>query len=541
MAIFRCILLAALSPITADSSQHDTTLTSIQRILADLARPRDVIVAALISFPTLLMSLAVSKQDQSASTRYLVSLMESFDFELIVRHCQSEKKSIRVAAFLALARLNQMYAAASILASNDDSNTLEHHLYIDANTFLWNEINPFESGIDAVLMDVRHFNKPARKLGRVCINLPPSLAAASKSDVFKLQLLQRSPLVFLAAHSYIGSTLATLSSSLVQSFRGSEFLSNRKHYSYFDQITLASQQSTDCNSEIVARVPLPVWVLLAPLLAPESISKQVAKSIGPTLLGDQCRLFSILFTQSGDTLTDVTSKNNAHGAARKFFKEVEYLLVRFFSLPHAIITLEEGNDQSEGEILDEAGIELAVCLLQSLCDSAPLDSVTGVQMFHQSLIRLVRIWVAGTSTMYRTGPDPSPFSAARDAIQKLFANNGIQMMDLLKDSTFASLLFREFFMPSIKDSSPWSRYQLLVEFFEACLIPYTRTRGLPVVDVQNSFDVGRVVDKTYPQVITSMIMNEDIQGLEVRCAYVFDLYHRFDDMIKLTILNYPLE
>lgn len=496
MPIFRCILLAALCPIAADSTQNDTTLTSLQRILVDASTSANVVTAALITLPTLLLSLAACKQDQDASMRYIISLMESFDFDLISRHCQSDMSSIRVAAFLSLARLNQIYIAVST-----------KQLCMNATSFLLSGLNPPVKRIDSMLVDMLCFEESSDKLLYEDIELPSSLSTSFKSDACKLQLLRHTPWDFHAAHLYLRSKMTTLSNATLQSLDGSAFLSNQKHYSYFDQIALDIYQNTDCSEGMISRMPLPVWVLLAPFLAPEPVASQTASSVGPILLSNHCKVFNALFA---------TNKVGAQSAVEKLFREIEYLLNRFFRLPRAIITFGEIKEMSEEEGFDEAGLDIAVHLLKSLCQSAPVDVDVGRRMFQQSFLRLIRIWVAGTSTKYSADTMYAcVFSVARDAIKYSFAHMD-QSADMLSDGAFAASVFREFFLPVIKDSSsPWSRYQLLVEFFEACLIPNNRTHGQPGVDVPNSFEVGRIVDELYPSVITSMILDEDIQGLEV--------------------------
>jgi hypothetical protein len=177
-------MLAALSPIAADSNQVDTTLTSIQRILAaDSSRSNDdVTTAALLSLPTLLLSLAAFKEDTSSSTRYLISLMESFDIDLITRHCQSEVTNSQVAAFLTLARLNKMYAAASIVTASKDTPNVNDHLHSNAITFLWDTLNPSVSGIDSVLLSMIPIGESSGQMtDSLETDLPPSLSAPFES------------------------------------------------------------------------------------------------------------------------------------------------------------------------------------------------------------------------------------------------------------------------------------------------------------------------------------------------------------------------
>jgi hypothetical protein len=126
----------------------------------------------------------------------------------------------------------------------------------------------------------------------------------------------------------------------------------------------------------------------------------------------------------------------------------------------------------------------------------------------------------------------SPFIAACVAVKHSFADKE-QLADLLKCGEFAKSVLREFFLPPTRESSvPWLRYRLLVEFFEACLIPYTGTQGLPVVDVPNNVEVAAVIDKLYPSVITSMIFDQDMGGLEVRTdiRLAFFPHHRVPNM-----------
>lgn len=520
-------MLAALSPIAADSNQVDTTLTSIQRILAaDSSRSNDdVTTAALLSLPTLLLSLAAFKEDTSSSTRYLISLMESFDIDLITRHCQSEVTNSQVAAFLTLARLNKMYAAASIVTASKDTPNVNDHLHSNAITFLWDTLNPSVSGIDSVLLSMIPIGESSGQMtDSLETDLPPSLSAPFESYHHTLPLLQQDHRVFLAAHAHLRSVLSTLPRSKLQSSGVYKFLSDRKHYLYFDRIAHATHHKTECKKDTLKSLPWTVWVLLAPFLAPEPMANRVARNVAITLLGNQCKVLYSLFTSDVPGAIETAPSN----VANMFFRELEYLFIRFYNLPQDLILIGDGGSNQEGE-LDEHGLDIAVCLLQSLYQAAPVDSAIGVQVLQQSLLRLIRIWVGGLSTKYNDDSTGSPFSAAGDAVKHSFANRK-QLVDLLKCGKFAKAVLREFFLPPTKDSSiPWSRYQLLVEFFEACLIPYARTQGLPIVDVPNNVEVAGMIDKLYPAVITSMIFDQDMGGLEVRtdspCAFLH--LHRF--------------
>jgi hypothetical protein len=512
----RSIILAALSPIAADSNQVDTTLTSIQRILAANASRSndDVTAAALISLPTLLLSLAASKEDSSSSTRYLISLMESFDFDLVTRYCHSEAKNSQVAAFLSLTRLNQMYAAASILLASKEVPNANVRLHSDALAFLWDTLNPSVGGIDSVLLGMIPVGESFGQMAdRVESDLPPSLTAPVESKHHTLPFLLQHPRVFLAANAYLISTLSTLPRPKLQSSGGYEFLSDRKHYSYFDQIARATHHNTECKKETLTSLPWTVWVLLAPFVAPESTAMHVVNNFVSVLLGNQCKVLYSLFTSIDEADAIKTTASNV---VNKFFRELEYLFIRFFRLPRDLILIGDNDSNQEVE-LNEHGLEIAVCLLRSICQAAHhLDSAIGIQMFQQSFLRLIRIWVGGSSTKYNADLMGSPFIAACVAVKHSFADKE-QLADLLKCGEFAKSVLREFFLPPTRESSvPWLRYRLLVEFFEACLIPYTGTQGLPVVDVPNNVEVAAVIDKLYPSVITSMIFDQDMGGLEVR-------------------------
>jgi hypothetical protein len=500
-----------LRPITTDSNQHDTTLTSIQRILVDSSKSIDAVATSLISLPISLLSLASTKEQQHASTSYLLSLLKSLDFDIVTRHCQSSKKSIKVAAYLSLARLNQMYAAASLTTSEDDPNANEQ---LQLQAFLWKKLNPTIRGIDLVLLNMPSFDESTSKLLCQGVSLPLSLSA------FKLDLDQ-SPRVFLSTHVYLRSTLSTVSNSTLQSFGGFEFLRNREHYSNFSQIAHALHQDSECDPNTLASIPLPVWVLLMPFVAPQSVAKRVTESIGLTLLGSQCRVFCTLFMSKDEIKSEAVTKMRAVGAAKAFFREIEYLLIRFFRLPRAlIITFDDEEADNDEATNDLMGLDLAVCLFRSLCLYSPLETATGVQLFQQSLLRLIRIWVGGTGSKYSADSDTSSFNAASDAIKSIFRGK-VQSHEVLSCSDFAASVLREFFLPAVKHSIPWSRYQLLVEFIESCFLPNTQTQGLPMhgLDVPNNIEVIGFIDKIYPGVMASMIFNQDLEGLSMCTAF----------------------
>lgn len=516
----RCILLASLSPVTADSNYHDTSLTSIQHILADPLTPQDLISASLISLPILLHSIASSKEDQSISTRYLLSLLESFDYELITRHCRSEIKRIQASALLSISRLLQMYTAVSIVSSKEDC-SLTEQLRSEVAAFLWDKMNPSVSGTHEVLLGMIRFDNPLLKLS-MGTDIPSSLLLLP-SDNFILPLVHESHHVFLAAHTYLQSTLSVGSMSTLLSFGGFEFLSAREHYLYLEELAQSVRQGTECNPKTLTRVPFSVWAILSPFVAVDpSISKDVAKGFGHILL-DNYKIFSTLFMPEDELNSGVTIKAKAVGAVQQFFREIECLLITFFGLPRDLVTIGECNSSLDDQIMNEHGLEISVCLFQSLCQAAPLDSIIGVYVFKQSLLRLTRIWVGGTSTKYTvTEYFITAFSAACDAIKGLFSERGNNLNDLFfKSDDFAASIFKEFFLPSVKDSIPWSRYQLLVEFIESCLLPNLPTQGLPAngLDVPNNLEVGGFIDRVYPSVIASMIFNEDNAGLEMCAAF----------------------
>ena len=444
--------------------------------------------------------------------------MESFDFELVLEYCWSDIKMIRTAALLSLGRLHQLYAAAALIASKDEPSTPEQ-LWQNSTAFL-DSLNPTKCGINSGLLSLLCFDDSAAELWDHRRKLPLSLMKMMKSHDFMLQFLHQSSNLFLAAHVYLFSVLATASRSMLMSLGSYEFLQNREHYSYFDQV--AHDQQTKHSNETKHCIPMPVCILLSPFVAIEPISKQVANQFGNVLLGNQCKVFCTLFLSNRKSKAGASIETRADNAVKRFFGEMEYLFIKFFRLPHAIITFtDDGPNGPNDEGMNAHGLEIAVCLLQSLCRTACVDSAIGNHIFQQSLLRLIRIWVGSTSSEYtETDMTNSPFHAAYDAIKGLFRDKK-QRTDTLKSGDFAAAIFREFFLPSVKDSIPWKRYQLLVEFIESCILPYTRSQGLPLhgLDVPNSLEVGGFIDNIYPSILTSMIFNEDISGLEMCAAF----------------------
>lgn len=524
----RCILLAALFPITADSNQHDTTLTSIQRILADSSRSPRACAASLVSLPILFFSLASTKQHQSASSRYLLSLMNSFDFKLVTSYCQSNIKMVQVSAFLSLARLNHMYTATSMVVSNQD---LIDELSVAATSYLWKTLNPFHFGMDSVLLSLYSLNETFSLVWIKRMGLPPSLTALLDLNDIVLPLVRGSPHVFLASHKYLQSTLAVVPRSTLLSYRAYEFLLDQNCYSYFDEVVEGIRQSAKCHATAVARIPPPVWILLAPFVSAAPISTLAAKSVGPALLYKEGDLFSAMFVSGDEKEAGLVTREAAISSVGRCFRLIEYLAIKFFRLPSILILFsrEDRSDTGE-EHLNNQDLETTVCLFRSLCRSSSLDSTIGHEIFQQSILRLLRIWIGGTSTrrclFYSNDSSVSVFSAAYDAVKEIFCDlrhpaHSYQFVRLLKCRDFVASIFREFFLHSVKDSIPWSRYRLLAAFIESCLLPFTRTQGLPAhgLDVPNNVVVVRFIDDVYPSVLTSMIFREDIEGLEMCTAF----------------------
>eukprot|EP00804_Cyclotella_cryptica_P008905 CCRYP_012021-RA/>CCRYP_012021-RA protein AED:0.02 eAED:0.02 QI:94/1/1/1/0.87/0.88/9/625/3358 len=519
----RCILLAALFPITADSNHNDTTLTSIQRILVDSSRSSHAHAASLVSLPTLFLSLASTKQHPSACSRYLLSLMNSFDFKIVARHCQSSFKMVQVSAFLALARLNHMYAATSMVVSNQD---LADRLSLAASSFLWKTLNPLISGIDSVLLSLFSLNEFSSFCWMKGNGLPPSLAALVDLNDKVLPLLFGSPHVLLAAHKYLQSTLAVVSRSTLLSFGAYEFVLDKSRYSYFDAV---AEGGKECHPTALASIPAPLWILLVPFISATPISSLAAKSVGPTLLRNHSELFSALFVSDDEMEAGPLTKETAFNAVERCFRVIDYLAIKFCQLPSALLLFSEEDNSKDGEEpLNNQGLETVVCLFKSLCRSSSLDSAIGFELFQQSILRLLRIWIGGTNARYRFFNDNkasgSAFSAAYDAIKEIFDEirqpaQSHQFLRLMKCRDFVASIFREYFL--VKDSTPFLRYRLLVTFIESCLLPYTRTHGLPArgLDVPNNVGVVGFIDDVYPSVITSMIFNEDIEGLEMCAAF----------------------
>eukprot|EP00956_Cyclotella_meneghiniana_P003455 scaffold4212_cov67-Cyclotella_meneghiniana.AAC.1 len=381
-------------------------------------------------------------------------------------------------------------------------------------------MNPRVSGIHEVLLGMLRFDNSSPK-PPMGTDIPSSLLMLPPDD-FILPFVHEPHDVFLAAHTYLQSTLSVGSMSMMLSFGGFEFLGSREHYLYLEEIAQSVRQHTECNPKTLARVPFSVWALLSPFVAKDpTISKHVAKGLGHILLDNNYKLFCALFMPKDELKSAVTINRKAVSAVEKFFREMEYLLIKFFGLPRALITFDECNSLDDETMMNEHGLDISVCLFQSLCLAAPLDSSIGVYVFQQSLLRLTRIWVGGTSTKYTaTECSITAFSAACDTIKRLFSERE-DLVDLFKSDDFAASIFREFFLPSTKDSIPWSRYQLLVEFVEFCFLPNTTTQGLPVhgLDVPNNLEVGGFIDQVYPSVIASMIFNEDNAGLEMCAAF----------------------
>lgn len=443
--------------------------------------------------------------------------MESLDFQIVTRYCQSEVEAIRAAAFLTLAKLYQVYAAASFIVSPDD-NPIRGNIRSDATILLWDVLNLADRGAVPVLLSMRYFNWSSTNLWESGIDLPSSLSLRFKSNDYKFAMLRQSPRAFLASHLYLRSTLATVSISTVRSFRGFEFFNKQEHYRCYDQVAQAVLQNVEYTEETHEHVPFSVWVLLAPFVISVPVANEVAKCIGPVLLQNDCKVLSALFVSEGKTELNLISKKSAVAVINKLFGEIEYLLIKFFRLPSALLTLGDDDSSPGDEVLHETGLEIAFIIFQSMCESAPLDSKIGLQVFQQSFLRLVRMWVWGTSNNYRT-VDYSSFTSAGDAIKRLFGHRK-ELIHVLGDDFMASVL-REFFLPSIADSVPFFRYQLLVGFMESCILPHRRSRGYPTheIDTPNCFGVLSFVDKIYPSVMASMIFNGDIEGLEMCAAF----------------------
>ena len=467
----------------------------------------------MISMPTTLLSLASSKE-KHFSSRYLISLMESFDFGLTFEHCCSDIKMIRTAALSALGRLHQIYAASALMASKDVPMTPEHS-WLNSTGFL-DTLDLSVCGINSFLLSMMWSDNSTSKLSWNHDNkIPLSLMTVLESNDFTIQFLHQPSHVFLAAYAYLISVISTSPRSILMSFGGYEFLQNREHRLYFDQI-VQNQQAKHSN-ETKQRIPMPVWALLSPFVATKPISKHITKRFGNALLSNQCKVFCTLFLPKDELNADAVEN-----AVKRFFGEMEFLFVKFFRLPQAIVTFSDDNSCiSTDEGLNEHGLEIVVCLLESLCRTASPDSAVKNQIFQQSVLRLIRIWVGCTSTAYTmTDMNTSPFHAACDAVKGAFRDKKY-LIDTLESGDFVAAIFREFFLPSVKDSIPWKRYQLLVEFLESCILPYTRSQGLPLhgLDVQNSLEVGEFIDSIYPSILTSMIFNEDISGLEMCAAF----------------------
>jgi hypothetical protein len=534
----RSILLAALFPVTADSKQHDTTLTSVQRILADSSRSSLLRSASLVCLPTLFLSLASSKQDQYAASRYLLSIMKSFDFGLVANICQSDSSMLQVAAFLALTRLYQLYTAASLVASKQDR-PAAGQLLPDAASLVWDKLDPSKSGIFTVLLNMLHFDEPLALLGTNSTDLPSSLNALLSSKD-NLPLVHQSPRVFSASHLCLQSTLAVVPRLRLRSLGAYDFFRNQGHYSLFDRVAQASSNN-EYDQMVIESIPAPVWVLLAPFVAAAPIARPVAENVGPALLRNECELFCAMFIDK-ETTAAVQTKEIVTDAVGTFFKQIEYLLISFFRLPHALILSSvEEDSSSEEELLNEEGLEIAVIIFKSLCQSSSLDLEIGIQVFQQSLLRLLRIWIGSTTVNYHTSDlnnfVGSPFSSF-DAIKNVFEKKEAQSksdeeglsrqqiqplkpIGLLKDNSFVASIFREFFLPCVKYSIPWLRYRILVTFIESYLLPASRTHGLPAngLDVPNNVEVVGYIDAVYPSIITALIFKEDIECLEMCAAF----------------------
>jgi hypothetical protein len=128
------------------TDHYDTTLSSIGSILVQSTRAQSpmIIRATLIGLPTLFTSLARRKGGHDAdSAKYLKIAMESFNFEShVVQYAMSKIDGIKVSALLSLAQLIRLHAAASIVASGEDSGNDN-----SASLYLQKQLNPVTNGI----------------------------------------------------------------------------------------------------------------------------------------------------------------------------------------------------------------------------------------------------------------------------------------------------------------------------------------------------------------------------------------------------------
>ena len=72
-------------------------------------------------------------------------MMNSFNVqELVIQYVKSDIEGLRVSALLTLSRLARMYAAASLVAEQVES---ESNQVSSASSYLWQDLNPATRGI----------------------------------------------------------------------------------------------------------------------------------------------------------------------------------------------------------------------------------------------------------------------------------------------------------------------------------------------------------------------------------------------------------
>ena len=498
------------------AERHETTLSSVGCILAKSSHSQlvpMVIRAVLLGLPSLFLSLARRNDGRKTdSAKYLKIVMESFNFEdHVVPYASSKIKGIKISAMLSLARLVRLYAAASIVASDDhhDGPEFDHQLNPETNTMCSSILDLWSLAVCPVATANEANFLPA-------LGIPIFSKNGSSFCLFSRSAS------WMASLIYFQSVLAVVPESILRSSKTFEFFSDNRRYSIFDALVNETTSIAKGKESVSGQVPTPVWFFLMPFICCDTSTRAyAAKMFGHTLLCNGCKVLSAFFVPESDVINQMTNeRETAVMAVNRLFSEINAIL-RICGLGQDALLFRETDfmpDRSaDAPHISDVGISIRV--FTSLCRWMPAKNAVGACILERSLLSLIRIWIAsegGYALDSETEDDPptchsSLASNAFDQLNEIFKDSS-DSTELLKHvDSIMSKVFCEFFLPQ-QEIAASTRYRLLSLFIGTFLLPSAANqsrRAQNTFEVSSAFEIMEFTDSVYPSVIVQLIKDED--------------------------------
>jgi hypothetical protein len=505
------------------TDHYDTTLSTIGSILVQSTRAQSpmIIRATLIGLPTLFTSLARRKGGHDAdSAKYLKIAMESFNFEShVVQYAMSKIDGIKVSALLSLAQLIRLHAAASIVASGEDSGNDN-----SASLYLQKQLNPVTNGIFTPVLRLWSFDicpvvtmKEAHFLH--ALGLPMYWTNAwgscylSSSDC---------SLRWMASLVYFRSILAVVPVSILRSLKSLEFFVDNRRFNIYDAFMKGEESMS-------SKIPTPAWVLLAPFISRDvSTQAYAAKSFGDTILGNGCKVLSAFFIPENDT---INHREACEMAVGRLFSEISALLKLCGLGQDALFCRDADVMPSHSVDACPSDVKISMQVFTSLCRSMPVKTAVGNCILERSLLSLIRIWIASEGG-YAFDSEIDVFPTSQSSLASSVFDQLIAIFKLINDSSHSVELMKqvrnimskilcEFFLPQ-QDIAASIRYRLLSVFIGTFLLQLAATqsrRALNTFEVSNAFEIVEFIDGVYPSVIVQFIKDEDHGAIQMCAAF----------------------